>query len=196
MLGSMTGYEESLIRRSQAGDLESFNLLVERYQTQVYNLALRMLGNHHDAEDTTQETFVSAWKSIPNFHGNNFRAWLLRIAANACIDLLRTRKGKRVDPIDVVFPEFNPLTSEAESPEDHVLREELAQLLSQKLLELPPEQRLVVTLADLQGLSYEEISQILGCSLGTVKSRLSRGRAHLRCLLLAHPELLPPEFRL
>jgi len=192
----MTSYEEGLIQQSKDGDLESFNQLVERYQRQVYNLTLRMLGNRQDAEDASQEIFVLAWKAIRSFRGGTFRTWLFRMAANSCTDELRRRRGRQVDSLDAIFPEHNPLPSSAESPEDHLLREELSQSISQHLLCLAEEQRLVVTLADLQGFSYEEIAQITNTSIGTVKSRLNRGRANLRDLLLKNRELLPPEFRL
>jgi RNA polymerase sigma factor (sigma-70 family) len=192
----MTSYEDNLVQQSKSGDIDSFNQLVEGYQGQVYNLTLRMLGTSQDAEDITQETFILAWKAIRSFRGDNFRAWLFRIASNACIDLLRSKRGRKADSLDAIFPEQNPLPSPAESPEDCVLQEELGQLISLTLLLLPEEQRLVITLADLHELSYEEIAQVTNSSLGTVKSRLSRGRANLRDLLLERRELLPPEFRL
>ena len=192
----MTSYEDELIQQSKDGDLDSFNLLVEKFQGQVFNLNLRMLGAPQDAEDITQEVFISAWKAIHSFRGDNFRAWLLRIASNACTDLLRSRKGRKADSIDALFPEYNPLPSSTESPENCAEREELSQLISRNLLALSEDQRLVVTLADLQELSYEEIAQVTNCSIGTVRSRLSRGRANLRDLLLKRRELLPPEFRL
>jgi RNA polymerase sigma-70 factor (ECF subfamily) len=192
----MTTYEEQLIQQSKDGDLDSFNQLVEKYQRQVYNLAFRMLGNRQDAEDATQETFVLSWKAIRSFRGGTFRTWLFRMAANFCIDEVRRKRIRQVESLDGLFPEHNPLPSSAESPEDHLLREELTELISHYLLLLTKEQRLVVTLADLQGLTYEEIAQITNTSIGTVKSRLNRGRANLRDLLLKDRELLPPEFRL
>lgn len=192
----MTSSEDDLIRLSQAGDLDSFNQLVDRYQGQVYNLVLRMLGNPQDAEDTTQEAFILAWKAIHRFRGGSFKSWLLRIASNASIDLLRSKKGRKTDSLDSLYSEYNPLPSTSESPEEHTLREELSHLITRNLLSLPDEQRLAITLADLQGLSYEEIAQVTKCSIGTVRSRLSRGRANLRNLLLNQRELLPPEFRL
>jgi RNA polymerase sigma-70 factor (ECF subfamily) len=192
----MTNYEEDLIKQSQDGNLDSFNLLVEIYQGPIYNLTLRMLGNPQDAEDVAQEAFVLAWKAIPGFKGGSFKSWIFRIASNACTDLLRSKKSRKADSLDAIFPEYNPLPSQVESPEDHVMREEVARFIGQQLLCLSDEQRLVITLADLQGLSYEEIAQITNCSLGTVKSRLNRGRANLRDLLSKHRELLPPEFRL
>ena len=192
----MTSYEDELIHRSKGGDLDSFNLLIEIYQGPIYNLTFRMLGNPQDAEDITQEAFILAWKAIPGFKGGNFKSWLFRIASNACTDLLRSRKNRKADSLDAIFPEYNPLPSSVESPEEHTLREEVAVLIGKQLMSLSQDQRLVVTLADLQGLSYEEIAQITNCSLGTVKSRLNRGRANLRNLLIEHQELLPPEFRL
>ena len=189
-------YEDDLIQQSKDGDLESFNRLVELYQTQVYNLTFRILGTPQDAEDITQEAFVLAWKGIHGFRGGNFRAWLFRIASNACTDLLRSRKNRKADSLDAIFSEYNPLPSPADSPEDCALKEDLSELISRNLLLLSEEQRLVVTLADLQGFTYEEIAEITKTSLGTVKSRLSRGRSCLRDLLLKQRELLPPEFRL
>ncbi|MDD5095217.1 MAG: sigma-70 family RNA polymerase sigma factor [Dehalococcoidia bacterium] len=192
----MITYEDDLIQQSKEGDLDAFNQLVETYQGQVYNLALRMLGTPQDAEDVSQEAFVLAWKAIRNFRGENFRAWLFRIASNACTDLLRSKRSRKAESLDDIFPESNPLPSPGDSPEDCVLQEELSEFIARTLLYLSEDQRLVVTLADLQDFSYEEIAQITHTSLGTVKSRLSRGRANLRDLLLERRELLPPEIRL
>lgn len=180
--------EEELIRQSKDGDLDSFNQLVENYQGRIYNTTLRMLGIPQDAEDATQETFISAWKAIRNFRGGNFVVWLSRIASNTCTDILRNRQKYRVVSFDDIFSEYNTLTSPTESPEDYALREELSQLIGKNLLLLSEEQRLVVILADLQGLSYEEIAQVTKCPTGTVKSRLNRGRANLHDLLLKHRE--------
>lgn len=185
--------EQEAISKSKAGDLDSFNWLVERYQVQVYNLALHMMGNRADAEDAAQDAFISAFKAIKGFRGGNFKAWLLSITANACRDRFRARKRQAVVPLDSLLVEPE---STAESPEDYALRQELGQFITEGLASLPKDQRLVVILADIQGLSYEEVSQVTGSPLGTVRSRLSRGRAHLRDFLLQHGELLPREFRL
>lgn len=186
--------EAELVQQARAGELNSFNQLVEKYQGQVYNLSWRMLGNAQDAEDATQETFVLAWQGLPRFKGGDFKTWLLRIASNVCIDHLRANRRHQTISLDELLKD--PAISQLESPEDRVLREELAGLLNRCLLALPEKQRLVVILADVQGLSYEEIAQITGTSLGTVKSRLNRGRMNLRNLVLKQKELLPPEFRL
>ncbi len=185
--------EVELVQQARAGELNSFNQLVEKYQGQVYNLSLRMLGSAQDAEDATQETFVLAWQGLSRFKGGDFKTWLLRIASNVCIDLLRINRRHQTIPLEELLKDP---AAQLESPEERALREELAGLLNHCLLALPEKQRLVVILADIQGLTYEEIAQITGTSLGTVKSRLNRGRMNLRSLLLRQKELLPPEFRL
>ncbi|MDY6892201.1 MAG: sigma-70 family RNA polymerase sigma factor [Chloroflexota bacterium] len=189
--------EHELIKRSQDGDIEAFNQLVEHYQNQVYNIALRMLGSPETAEDATQDTFLSAYRAIGKFKGGSFKAWILRIAANACYDKMRAARRTHATSLDMILeesPEF-PLNDNEESPEDYALRQELGRLLTDGLARLPEDQRLAVILCDIQGLSYEEISQVTRSSLGTVKSRLNRGRTRLRDILLQHQELLPPKFR-
>lgn len=186
--------EDELIRGSKEGDLDSFNRLVESYQRMAYNLALRMLGHSHAAEDATQEAFLSAWRSIGSFRGGNFRAWLLRITANVCRDHLRKLRRHPLTSLDAMPLEPEGLSS-SESPEDYVLRREIGEHIQRGLASLPLEQRLTVILSDIQGLSYEEIAQVRGCSLGTVRSRLSRGRAQLRDYLVKR-ELFPRKFRL
>jgi len=190
--------EQELISRSKSGDVEAFNLIVEQYQRLVYNLSLRILGNAEAAEDATQDTFLSAYKAVGKFRGGNLKAWLLRIATNSCYDKLRVARRHRVTSLDTMLLESEapPLADPAESPEDYTLRQELGRFLSEGLAHLPNDQRLVVILSDIQGLSYEEISQATDCSLGTVKSRLNRGRTRLRDFLLQRKELLPPKFRL
>jgi len=189
--------EQELISSSRAGDIEAFNLLVEQYQRLVYNLALRMLGNSETAEDATQDAFLSAYRAIGKFRGGSFKSWILRIAANSCHDKMRVARRARVTSLDTLLEKSGDLLldNNAESPEDYVLRRELGQFLNEGLTHLPEDQRLAVVLCDLQGLSYEEVSQATGSSLGTVKSRLNRGRARLRDFLLQRRELLPAEFR-
>lgn len=179
-----------LILRSKEGDVDAFNLLVEKYQRQVYNLALRMLGEASAAEDATQDAFLSAFRGIGRFRGGSFRAWLLRITANACRDQMRFWRRRPTTSLDalVVEPEVD---RGAQSPEDYALRRELGNEIARALAVLRADQRLAVILYDIQGLSYEEVAQVMNCSLGTVKSRLSRGRARLRYYLGQHWELLP-----
>jgi len=175
--------DSELIKWSKKGDLDSFNRLVESYQKAVYNLALRMLSDRQAAEDASQEAFFSAWRGIGDFRGGNFKAWMLRITANVCRDHLRKRKRNPTSSLEELSMEFE-LSNSTESPEDYALRLEVRTQIQRGLASLPSEQRLAVVLSDIQGLSYEEIAQVMGCSLGTVRSRLSRGRARLRDYLV------------
>jgi RNA polymerase sigma-70 factor (ECF subfamily) len=190
--------EAVLVERSQGGDLDAFNALVLAYQGQVYNLCLRMLGSPQAAEDAAQEAFIAAYRAVPRFRGGRFRAWLLRIAANACYDDLRRRRSRPQVPLEAPADDERPraeLPASDEPLEQRAERLELARCLQEGLASLPPDQRLAVILRDVQGLAYEEVAEATGASLGTVKSRISRGRAALRDFLLTRGELLPSRFR-
>jgi len=183
--------EEELVKCSKGGDLDCFNQLVERYQRQVYNLCLRMLGNTHDAEDVTQGAFISAFKGIGRFKGGNFKAWLFRIAANACRDQLRLLRRRPASSLDALPLDLELEDRRAISPEQYAINQELGEEIRRALASLPADQRLAVILRDIMGLDYEEIAQATASSLGTVKSRISRGRARLREHLKKHMELFP-----
>jgi len=190
--------ESALVARSQAGDLSAFNELVEAYQGQVYNLCLRMLRSVQAAEDATQEAFLAAYRHIRSFRGGAFRAWLLRIAANACADELRRRRRRpQISLEQASEDQERPLDvpDSGETPEDFALRRELNRTLQAGLTTLPPDQRLAVVLSDVHGLSYDEIAGNTRVSVGTVKSRISRGRERMRRYLAAHRELLPETIR-
>jgi len=192
--------EKALIDAARQGDVSSFNRLVLSYQSMVYNLAYRILGDRHAAADATQDAFISAFRSIGKFRGGSFKAWLLRIVTNACYDQLR-RKQRRptasLDALLVVEPvPIRSLTDPGESPEEHALRQELSRAIQVGIGTLPPEQRVTLVLSDVQGLSYQEIAEVTGASLGTVKSRLSRARGKMRDFLLEQRELLPSRYRL
>ena len=188
--------EPALIARSQRGDVPAFNCLVERYQQAAYTLALRMVGEPESAADITQDAFFAAFRAIATFRGTSFRAWLLRIVSNACYDYWRAR-GRHPsasldaltehDPEDAVTgPVPTALIEDQWEPERLALRSELMDAIQAALLRLSAEQRLAVVLSDVQGMAYEEIAQIMQTSLGTVKSRIARGRGHLRDLLRAN----------
>ena len=181
---------------SKSGDLAPFNRLVERYRGQVFNLTARVLGDRAAAEDATQETFISAYQAIGRFRGGSFRAWLFRIATNQSYDYIRASRRRREDSLDqsMESPGFTPPASDA-SPEKEALRGELRAAIEHAILSLPPDQRTVLVLVDVQGFSYDEAAQAAGVSVGTVKSRMSRARARVRDLLSADMELLPEEFR-
>ena len=185
-----------LIRRSKEGDLDAFNEIVARYQRQVFNTAARILGSTSYADDATQETFISAYRAIDKFRGVNLAPWLLRIAKNQCYDMIRAMRRRPADSLEENLT--NPQVARAQSgrsPEEETLRGELAAEIQRAILSLPAEQRLLVTLIDVQGFSYEEAAEAAEVSIGTVKSRLSRGRARIRDHLRGLGELLPSEFR-
>jgi RNA polymerase sigma-70 factor, ECF subfamily len=187
----LTAADTVLVERAQAGDMDAFNLLVERYQQRVYGLCFRMLGAA-DADDATQEVFISAFWSIRRYRGDTFLSWLLRIASNKCLDYLRARKRRRFVSLDADDADTTPVqvVDPGERPEQRVLRSELARDLESALQALPADQRLVVILSDIQGYSYDEIVAATGVPVGTVKSRLSRARARLREIINArNPDL-------
>ncbi|HKG27166.1 MAG TPA: sigma-70 family RNA polymerase sigma factor [Thermomicrobiales bacterium] len=183
-------HDERLILAAQGGDLPSFNALVVRHERAVYNLCLRMLRDVSAAEDATQETFLKAWTAIATFRGGLVRPWLLRIATNRCYDVLRARGRRPADSLDAEAFESEPAwTSQTggEHPEVYAARAELSVHLERALAALPEDQRLVVILSDVHGQPYEEIAEITGVAVGTVKSRLSRARARLREVLRDDP---------
>lgn len=176
--------------------MDSFNRLVEAYQGYIYNLTLRMLGRRDAAEDATQEAFISAYRNMGKFRGGNFKIWLYRIASNVCHDQWRKAKKEASTSLDeLVLNLERSLTNGRESPEEYALRRELGREIQKGLETLPQDQRMAVVLSDVQGLSYEEMAQVLHCPVGTVRSRLSRGRANLRDFLLKKRELLPGNLR-
>ena len=195
----MADEERRAIADAQSGDVQSFNTLVRQYEGRVYSLCYRMLGDPDSAADATQDAFLSAYRNIRSFRGGSFRSWMLRIATNTCYDALRARKRRPTVSLDIDVEddsEQSPLqiADDAETPDDVVVRRELASEIQRGLGTLPEDQRAVLILSDIEGLAYDEIAQITGANLGTVKSRLSRGRARLRDVLKAG-ELLPARYR-
>jgi RNA polymerase sigma-70 factor (ECF subfamily) len=194
--------EPALINDAQHGDLDAFNRLVIAYQDNVYNTALRILGDEDLAADASQDAFISAFRSITSFRGGSFRAWLLRTVTNACYDELRRRKRRPTVPLEpqtdddeeVETPRW--LADTSMSPEQKAEAVELEHAIQHCLDGLPEDFRTVVVLADLQGLDYAEISTAAHVPLGTIKSRLARARLRLRECLQSFRELLPAAFRL
>jgi len=169
--------DSELIYRINNGDEKAFNELIERYQNRVYNTAYRIMGNHEDALDLAQESFIRIYKNLKNFKGrSSFSTWLFRITTNLCLDELRKRKRKP----ELQEENFQNIYKEEDNPERISLSRELNQLIQEKIDLLAPEQKIVFTLREFQGLSYQEIADITGISIGTVKSRLSRARQNLR----------------
>ena len=193
--------ENALIQSARKGDLNAFNTLVLAYQHQVYNLAYRIMGEQAAAEDATQDTFISAYKNLKSFRGGSFKSWLLRIVTNACYDDLRRRKRRPANSLDEMLGdqegdmEFD-VPSADDGPETVMQRREMIDLIQTGITTLPDDQRVTLVLSDVQSMSYEEIAEMTHTNVGTVKSRLSRGRARLREYLQAHGELLPDLYRL
>ncbi len=182
--------QDRLVAAAQRGDVESFNQLVRAYQHFVYRLAFRVLGDEDSAADATQDTFISAYKHIRAFRGVNFKGWLGRIATNACYDQLRTKRRRPSTSIDewLEQPDDSMMRwaeDRRESPLEFVERQELQAIIQKGLAGLPPDYRLALVLCDIEGLHYDEVVQMTGWNLGTVKSRLSRARGRMRQYLLA-----------
>lgn len=190
--------------QDRSGQSQCFNCIIETFQSQAYNLARRMLSDWALAEDAVQESMVSGYRAFHQFRGDNLKAWLMRIVANTCRDMLRSSKSRPTVPLDPLPPDDMEassvpsavnLPSREESPEDYAERRELNRTIQGGLDALPQDQRMSLLLVDVQGMSYEEAAQVMGCSLGTVKSRISRGRRGLRDTLCGAGELLPSRFR-
>ncbi|KAB8143892.1 sigma-70 family RNA polymerase sigma factor [Chloroflexia bacterium SDU3-3] len=195
----MSDEERRAIAEAQRGDVHSFNTLVRLYEGRVYTLCYRMLGDSESAADAAQDSFLSAYRNIRSFRGGSFRSWLLRIATNTCYDALRARKRRPSVSLESATAEDEDrpplqIADGSEPLEDLALRRELSDAIQRSLGDLPEDQRAVLILSDIEGMAYDEIAEITGANLGTVKSRLSRGRAKLRDLLRAG-ELLPLRYR-
>jgi RNA polymerase sigma-70 factor (ECF subfamily) len=197
--------EALLIARSRRKDTAAFNQLILMHQQAVYTLAYRMLGDPENAADVTQESLFAAYRAIESFRGGSFRSWLLRITSNACFDHWRRARRRPAESLEALTEQPTDhdeglaqqfADDDRWNPETVVMHVELQAYIQAALLRLPLEQRLAVVLSDIQGLSYEEIATMTGTNLGTVKSRIARGRAQLRNHLQRHAELLPRPYRL
>lgn len=191
--------EARVIQEAQKGNLAAFNQLVMAYQGTAYNVAYRVIGQGEAAADACQDAFLKAYQAIKQYRGGSFKSWLMRIVTNACYDQLRYKRRRPVASLEELAEESDDhsdmLVNDAEQPEEYVLRGEMGEMIQSGLNQLPEEQRLVLVLSDIQGFSYQEIAEIVEQPLGTIKSRLSRGRQRLRDFLLAQ-ELLPGQYRL
>jgi len=178
-----------LVQRAQAGDREAFRELVERYQRKIAALALGMLRSREDALDIVQETFTKAYQSLDRFKGDSaFYTWVYRIAHNLCVDHQRRTAKQPQLSLDAATPgEPPPLPApdgpRPDQPFDRARDAEIARRLHEAIRELTPDHRAVILLRELEGLSYEEISQVLECPKGTVMSRLHYARRQLQARL-------------
>ena len=189
---------QAWIQAAQRGDLEAFNRLVLAYQDAVYNVAYRILGDRAAAEDATQEAFLRAWQHIRRYRGGSWRGWLFRIVTNACYDHLRRKQRRPAVSLeggdaadDGLAPEdWLADTDPAGDPEARAEQHALRAALEDCLQRLPSDFRAVLVLVDVEGLPYAEAAQAAGVALGTLKSRLARGRLRMQDCLQRFPELL------
>jgi RNA polymerase sigma-70 factor, ECF subfamily len=183
--------DRHLVERARDGDLEAFNQLVEAYQDYLFALVVRVVGDRESAADAVQEAFFSAYRNLGRFRGDSFRSWLTRIALNAATDVLRVRKRRPSEP----FPEWEddawqPPAPDTESPERIAVQRSRSRVLAAALQQITEDQRTAIVLYDVEGYDYQEIADLTGVSLGTVKSRIHRGRLALRDVLAGDMELL------
>ena len=183
------------VEAARQGDQSAFEQLVHLYEKRVLALTTRMCKNPADAEEAAQEAFLSAWQGLPFFRGDaSFSTWLYRLASNACVDLLR-REGRRQS---AAGPSLNDeevqleVPDTAPSPQEQAERSELRQQIEAGLQALTPDHRQVLLLREMHQLSYDEIAQTLDVDVGTVKSRINRGRKQLRNFLLRSGNFSPP----
>ena len=180
----MTRTDEELVARATAGDQDSFNQLVSRWERPIYALAYRTLGREEEARDVVQEAFLRAYRGLKGFKGEaKFSSWLYRITQNLCRDWIRKERRapivqvpEGVDPVDLADAQVSP----SESVEDLVGRREMSQAVAKAMAELPEEQRVAIMLKEYHGLTFQEIADQLECPLSTVKTRLYQGLSVLR----------------
>src|SRR5437763_9819181 len=183
--------ELELVRRCQAGQTEAFDQVVTRYRTRIFAMIYNMVHNEQDAWDLAQDSFVKAWKSIGRFRGkSSFYTWVYRIVMNVTIDWLRKKqvKGAGTEFDDAVqLREVDPATKtlpRAEAlPHERMERSEIRQRIDQAIAQLSPEHRAVILMKETEDMQYHEIAEMLGCSIGTVMSRLFYARKKLQNLL-------------
>jgi RNA polymerase sigma-70 factor, ECF subfamily len=179
----MTWTDEELVARSIGGDANSFNELIKRWERPIYALAYRQIGREEDARDVCQETFLRAYRALNGFRGQaKFSSWLYRIALNLCRDWLRRERRTPVVTVseDVDLIELASKLEPSESIEDRVARHDLSRAVERAMAVLPEEQRTAILLKEYHGLTFQEIADLVGCPLSTVKTRLYQGLAVLR----------------
>ena len=178
----------ALVERAKRGDASAFEALVRAYRDKIYTYVSRMLHDSAEAEDIAQDTFVRAFQSLPNFRGaSSFQTWLYRIASNLVIDTVRRQKRRQESGVSLDAPVttdegqmVRELPDERRGPEDIAQSTAVKEEVDRAVQEISPKLRVVLVMYDIQGMSYQEIAEILDCPLGTVKSRLFNARAQLK----------------
>src|SRR5258707_10507232 len=182
--------DEELVAKSIGGDADSFNELILRWERPIYALAYRTIGREEDARDVCQETFLRAFRALPGFRGQaKFSSWLYRIALNLCRDWIRRERRTPVvqAPEDIDLIELAAAAEPSESIEDLGARHDLSRAGERAMKRLPEEQRTAIILKEYHGLTFQEIADLVGCPLSTVKTRLNQGLTVLRRDLAKDP---------
>ena len=191
----MPSTDEELVARSMGGDLDSFNQLVLRWERPIYALAYRVIGREEDARDVAQETFLRAFRALSGFKGQaKFSSWLYRITLNLCRDWIRRERRAPLgqvpdglDPMELANEQPSPM----ESLDDTVARREMTSAVARAMAALPEEQRTAIILKEYHGMTFQEIADLQGCPLSTVKTRLYQGLSVLRRHLERQGQLVP-----
>jgi len=182
--------ETSLIEQSKAGNIESFEKLIADHQKKAFNIAYRVLGNLEDANDVTQEALIKAYRGIKNFNGkSSFSTWLYTIVNNACIDFIRKNRKTNLTYLDREYETEESsyklqVYNHEETPEELFEKKEVKRIVHEAINRLSYEHKRIIVLRDIQQFAYQEIAEILNCSEGTVKSRISRARKNLKILIM------------
>jgi len=185
--------DEELVKKAKTNDIDAFEVLIIKYEKQIYNIAYKYLHNEEYAKDVSQEVFLKVYKSLNKFNElSKFSTWLYRIAVNTSIDEIRKIKNKGYNNISISDKENELINiekieseiSNENTPEEKFIEKEKTNMLYKILDELPEEQCSIIILRDIEGYSYEEISKITGIKIGTIKSRLNRARNSLKSLLV------------
>src|SRR5688572_11706839 len=198
----MTLTDDELVARSLGGDVDSFNQLILRWERPIYALAYRTIGREEEARDVCQEAFLRAYRALPGFKGQaKFSSWLYRITLNLCRDWIRKQRRQPVSqiPEDADIDEMAASTGPVESIEDLVARRELSSVVEDAMTHLPEEQRTAIILKEYHGMTFQEIADLQGCPLSTVKTRLYQGLSVLRRELEQQgqtvPQMVTPRLR-
>lgn len=189
--------ENKLIKKAQKGDASAFEKIIAEYQNVVYSIAYRYAENSEDAADMSQEIFIKMFRNINTFQfKSKLSTWIYRVATNTCIDLVKkTKNDRNTYSIDDGYEnsdgetKYSEIADDSSRPDVALEEGEVRDVINMAISRLNEDYRLVIILRDIQGLSYDEISEIVGCSVGTVKSRISRGRKNLREILFEDREL-------
>ncbi len=186
-----TGWDErELIDRAGRGDSYAFEVLMSAHEHKMYAVALRMCGNREDAQDCLQEAMIRVYRALSGFKGqSSFSTWVYRITMNSCLDEIRRRKSRASTSLDAMLENGFAPSDNGDTPEQSALRTEQRRLLERAIAQLPEDMRAAIVLRDIQGCSYDEIARTLNANVGTIKSRISRGREKLRAVLSEQGEL-------